>query len=127
MGSGERGKEVTLREIIQLAEAEPLTKVVQWEMEIRYITASDLMSDVLAFAKPHSVLLTGLANVHVVNTVEMSDIAAVIFLRGKQPPPEVIQLAEEKGKPLFATRQTMFELCGRLYKEGLQGADLNDF
>jgi predicted transcriptional regulator len=123
----EREKIMTLREIVQLIEAEPLTKVVHWEMDIRYVSASDLMSDVLAFAEPNSILLTGLANVHVVNTAEMADVAAVVFIRGKQPPQEVLRLAEEKGKPLFASKQCMFELCGRLHKAGLQGAGLTVF
>jgi hypothetical protein len=115
---------LTLREIIQLVEATPLTRVIPWDMDINYVTASDLMSDVLAFAKPHSILLTGLANVHVISTAEMADLAAIILIRGKQPSEEVIHQAEEKGKPVFGSPHSMFELCARLYNAGMLGADL---
>ncbi len=45
------------------------------DMEIPCAGAADLMSDVLAFAGPNSVLLTGLCNPQVVRTVEMADIS----------------------------------------------------
>jgi len=94
-------------------------------MEIPCAGAADLMSDVLAFAEPGSVLLTGLCNPQVVRTVEMADIAAIIFVRGKHPPPETVALAKEKGIPLVTTPHTMFEACGRLCQAGLRGCDIS--
>ena len=49
----------------------------------------------------------------------MAEIVAIVFVRGKRPPPETIALAEEKGIPLLASKHTMFEVCGRLYQAGL--------
>ncbi len=95
------------------------------DMEIPCAGAADLMSDVLAFAEPGSVLLTGLCNPQVVRTGEMADIAAIIFVRGKHPPPETVALAKEKGIPLATTPYTMFEACGRLYQAGLRGCDIS--
>ena len=94
------------------------------DMEIPCAGAADLMSDVLAFAEPNSVLLTGLCNPQVVRTVEMADMAAIIFVRGKQPPPETVALAKEKGIPLATTPYTLFEASGRLYQMGLRGCDI---
>jgi len=88
--------------------------------------AADLMSDVLAFAHCESVLLTGLINPQVVRTAEMAGIQAIVFVRGKYPPPETVALAEETGIPLFTTRYTMYEACGRLYAAGLGGTGLCD-
>jgi len=95
------------------------------DMEVPCVCAADLMSDVLAFAEFGSILLTGLANPQVVRTVEMADIGAIIFVRGKHPPPETVALAREKGIPLVTTLHTMFEMCGRLYQAGLRGCDLS--
>lgn len=81
--------------------------------------ASDLMSDVLTFRGPGSLLLTGLTNPQVIRTAEMSDFAAICFVRGKQPQPETVRLAQEKGIPLFVTRLSMYEACGRLFALGL--------
>ena len=87
---------------------------------------ADLMSDVLAFTHAGTLLLTGLTNPQVVRTAEMAGISAIVFVRGKIPPPETIKLAEEKGIPLLATRYTLYETCGRLYTAGLPSCGLFD-
>ncbi len=81
------------------------------------------MSDVLAFIKADSLLITGLVNPQVVRTAEMVEIAAICFVRGKQPQNETIKLANEKEIPLLATTIPMYEACGRLHKRGLHGYD----
>jgi predicted transcriptional regulator len=108
-----------LREILSVVEGTLLCDA-DLDMEITTACAADLMSDVLAFAGPGSVLLTGLCNPQVVRTAEMADIVAIIFVRGKRPPPETVELAQEKGIPLAATPYTMFEMCGCLYRAGLK-------
>ena len=80
---------------------------------------ADLMSDVLAFVKYNSVLLTGLVNQHVIRTAEMIDIACIVFVRGKYPPADICELAKEKGITLLMTQASMYEACGILYKHDL--------
>jgi predicted transcriptional regulator len=115
---------LTLTEVMELVDGRLLTEKVSQETTISYVASSDLMSDVLAFAKPHALLLTGLVNLHVVHAAEMADLAAVIFVRGKRPTPDVIQMAEEKGIPLISSRCSMFEISGRLWVAGLLGCDV---
>ena len=114
-----------LREIVSILEGRLISNEVNLDIEITCAGAADLMSDVLAFAEPGSVLLTGLCNPQVVRTAEMADIAAIIFVRGKFPPPQTIALAEEKDIPLVATSYAMFEMCGRLYRAGLKSCDIS--
>lgn len=80
---------------------------------------ADLLSDVLAFAKENSVLLTGLVHPQVIRTAEMLDMVAVIFVRGKQPTEEMIEMARRMDIPVFSTPHKMYESCGLLYKAGL--------
>jgi len=82
------------------------------------------MSDVLAFTHAGTLLLTGLTNSQVVRTAEMAGILAIVFVRGKLPPPDTVALAEEKGIPLLASKYTMYETCGRLYGCGLPSCGL---
>lgn len=112
-----------LREIVSIIGGKVLFDA-DLDTEIKCAAASDLMSDVLAFAEAGSVLLTGLCNPQAVRTAEMADIMAIVFLRGKEPPPETIELAREKGIPLVTTPLPMFEVCGRLYKAGLKSCDI---
>ena len=89
--------------------------------EVYSCRASDLMSDVLSFHGVGALLLTGLTNSQVVRTAGVADIAAICFVRGKQPEPETVRLAQEEGLPLLVTPLMMFEGCGRLYAKGLRG------
>jgi predicted transcriptional regulator len=114
-----------LKKIIDLVEGTLLTRDSDLEIEIVEACGADLMSDVLSFAKERALLLTGLTNPQVVRTAEMADITAIIFVRGKQPPPETVALAEEKEIPLIAAKHTLFEICGRLYDAGMRGCDVS--
>lgn len=112
---------MTLDEIVKVLDGELLTPRTNGDMIVHTGCGCDLMSDVLAFIKPHTLLLTGLTNPQVIRTAEMADIKAICFVRGKRPNEEVIQFAEEKGIPLLATTLRMFEACGRLHENGLLG------
>jgi predicted transcriptional regulator len=92
--------------------------------EVSSCHASDLMSDVLTCGGKGSLLLTGLTNAQVIRVAEVSDFAAVCFVRGKKLQPEVVQLAEERQIPLLVTALSMFESCGRLHAKGLRGANM---
>lgn len=113
-----------LRDIVSIVEGTLITQNVNLDMDIPCACGSDLMSDVLTHAKAGALLLTGLANPQVVRTAEMADIAAIVFVRGKYPPPETIALAEEKGIPLVSAQYTMFEMCGRLFESGMHSCDV---
>lgn len=91
--------------------------------EVHNACGSDMMSDVLAFVKDQSVLLSGLINTQVVRTAEMMDMLCVVFVRGKQPTEEMIELAKEYGIVLMKTPLRMFTACGLLYESGLHGGE----
>lgn len=89
------------------------------EVELKSACGSDMMSDVLAFVKDQSVLLTGLVNPQVVRTAEMMDMKCIVFVRGKSPDSSVISLAKAKGIVVVCTKLRLYEACGRLYSKGL--------
>ena len=113
-----------IKEIKKILEAEVITGVDLLETNVEMACGSDLMSDVLSFMKSESLLLTGLTNLQVVRTAEMSDLVAVCFVRGKKPDQETIKMAESKNIPLLTTPLPMFESCGRLYEKGLSGCSV---
>ena len=82
---------------------------------------ADLMSDVLAFIKPNALLLTGLTNVQAVRTAEIAEVKAIVYVRGKLPDKDAIDLAKAKGIVLLCTSLPMYESCGRLHEHGLPG------
>jgi len=92
------------------------------EKEVHTACGSDMMSDVLAFVKDQSVLLTGLINPQVIRTAEMMDMVCIVFVRGKEPDESTAQLAKDHGIVLLKTTHRMFTACGLLYANGLRGS-----
>jgi predicted transcriptional regulator len=117
---------MTLGEVLRLVDGRAVSPAVDLSLEVSMACGADLMSDVLAFTHAGTLLLTGLTNPQVVRTAEMAGIRAIIFVRGKFPPPETQKLAEERDIPLLATRHTLYEACGCLYAAGLPGCGLFD-
>lgn len=91
------------------------------DQEVRVACGADLMSDVLAFIKPHALLLTGLTNVQSVRTANVAEVAAIVYVRGKMPDKEAVDLAKEKEIVVLSTDLPMYEACGKLYTHGLAG------
>ena len=112
---------MTLRKIAELLQAEVLTGEDKLDTEAVTACGSDLMSDVLAFVKDRTILITGLVNAHVVRTAEMLDIVCIIFVRGKLPDDNMLALARGKSIAVLATEHYMFTACGILYENGLRG------
>jgi predicted transcriptional regulator len=109
-----------VQEMVEIVSGTVLTPHVSLNREIKGGCGADLMSDVLASIKPDAVLLTGLCNIQVVRTAQMADVRAIVFVRGKMPQPETIELAAQENIPLITSPFGTFELCGRLYRAGLK-------
>ncbi len=112
-----------LGEVRRILDADIITRDFDPLIEVQAGCGADLLSDVLSYTHPGTLLLTGLTSPQVVVTAEVAGIVAVVFVRAKLPPPELIGQAEERGIPLLGTRYTMFEACGRLFAAGLVGCD----
>lgn len=112
---------MTLREIKELLHAEVINGNDNLDIEIEAAGASDLMSDVLAFGKPGILLLTGLSNAQSVRTANIIEAKAIVYVRGKKPDKEGIELAREKGIPLLSTKYMMYTSCGLLFTHGVRG------
>ncbi len=113
---------MTLAEIKNILDADVIVGEDLLSMEVEAGFAADLMSDVLAFAKEGSILLTGLTNPLVIRTAETLDLRAIIFVRGKRPSVDAVKLAREKNIALLGTRYILFESCGRLFTAGMRGS-----
>jgi len=112
---------MTLEEMKDILGAEVVVGSDCMDIEIRDAFAADLLSDVLAFAKEGTLLITGITNPQVVRTAEMLELVGIVCVRGKKPDAEAMKLAQIKKVPILSTRYIMFETCGRLFKNGLGG------
>ena len=90
------------------------------DVELTGCFAADLMSDVLAFARPASLLLTGLTTDQALRTAAIKHLAAVVVVEGKPVGSDMIEAAREEGIPLYRTPLSVFESCGLLSLAGLR-------
>ena len=112
---------MTVNDIQTILKAQVLCTGEGLDSQVHTACGSDMMSDVLAFVKDQSVLLTGLVNPQVIRTAEMMDMVCIVFVRGKKPSEDMIKLAEERDIALLSTGYRMFTACGLLYSNGLRG------
>ncbi len=113
-----------ISEIVKLLDAQVLCGEDQLEGEVKSACGCDMMSDVLAFVKEQAVLLTGLCNPQVVRTAQMMDMRCIVFVRGKLPPDDVVELARKADIVVLATAERLYVACGVLYTHGLSGGSL---
>lgn len=113
---------MTIKDIMDKLNANLLTSGTDTSTEVHTACGSDMMSDVLAYVKDQSVLLTGLNNPQVIRTADMMDMVCVVFVRSKTPDSTILTLAEERGIAVLSTNMTMFAACGILYEAGLRGS-----
>jgi len=114
--------ETTLQErkVLSLEEIARLLGAVMFcgrdlSYKVSEVAAADMMSDVLALSKPGMLLLTGLVSPQVIRTAVVADLSGVVFVRGKKPGSEILDLAKEAGIPVLGTSMTMFQAAGVLY------------
>ncbi len=107
-----------LQDVMELVEAKLICGPLEANIDVAF--ASDLMSDVLAFAIDDGLLVTGLSNVQTIRTAEMAGISYILFVRSKKVTPTMKMLAEEHGITLLESDLSMFKACGLLYKNGIR-------
>ena len=110
-----------ISDIQNLLKAEVLCCDEHLDGEVFSACGCDLMSDVLAYVKDQAVLLTGLVNPQVIRTAVMMDMVCVVFVRSKIPSEEMLSLAKDSGIVVMTTDKRLYEACGLLYTNGLDG------
>lgn len=115
---------MTLKELITLLEGEVLTPGHDLDIPVPCAFASDLISDILMCTKEPTLLLTGLTNPQVIRLSDMIDLVGIIFVRGKKPSQEIIEMAEERKLLLVMTKMTLYRSSGLLYNAGLRSCKI---
>jgi predicted transcriptional regulator len=112
-----------LSEIKDILKAKVLTGEDDLGRNIVAGGGADIMEAVLSTVAKDGLLLTGLTSEEVVRTATISQVGAVVFVRGQEPSPRVIDQAKSFNLPLLVTNYSMFIAIGKLYMNGLRGLD----
>lgn len=111
---------VKINDIAKYAQARIVAGGTGTDKDFDKAFSSDLMSDVLTLDDENILLITGLSNLQLVRTAEMSDIHAVLLARGKKATPEMIELANENHLVIMETPFSIYKASGILWSHGLK-------
>jgi hypothetical protein len=110
---------MTVADAVKIVDGTFFTGQEKADLVVNSACGADLMSDVMAFVKDRVLLMTGLVNPQVSRTAELLDIKAIIFVRGKGPSRDMIEMAQDSDIILGGTKLPMFLACGKIYEAGL--------
>ena len=108
---------MTLAELSQKLGLKPLTKLYDTEVQGAFV--SDMVSDVMAGAKPGSLWITTQTHTNVVAAANLVDIAAVIVTSGRAVADEVVEMANRADLTILTTDLDTYSLVGQLHEAGV--------
>jgi len=111
---------VTLAKAVEVLKAQAVVPAADQGVPLGGCFAADLMSDVLAFGREGSLLLTGLATDQAIRTAAIKHLVAVVVIEGKRVDSDVVEVAREEGIPVYQTPLSKYEACGLLMSAGLR-------
>ncbi len=108
---------MTLAELSQQLGLKPLTELHDAEVQGAFV--SDMVSDVMAGAKPGSLWITTQTHKNIVAAANLVDIAAVVVTSGRAVADEVVEMANRVDLTILTTDLDTYGLVGRLHEAGV--------
>jgi len=108
-------------ELVSVLQAEIAAGANKLDREVSGGYASDLLSCVMASARPGNVWVTLQAHMNVIAVAVLLDLSAVVITEGVRPDAEVLARAEEKGIPVLLYPHGTFTAVALLAQAGIAG------
>lgn len=109
-----------IQEIIEKLELKILTQTIETNnIETSNGYTSDLLSCVMAGAKPNCVWVTLQAHMNIIAVAALLEMSAIIITEDAQPEPATIAKADQQSILLLSTPRSTFEIVGNLWAMGL--------
>lgn len=106
---------MTVREIAEKLNLRVFSGAEGLDREVSGGYVSDLLSDVMGFAKDGSVWVTLQTHKNVMAIATLKELAAVIIVKGFEPEDDAKEVSDEEGIPILGSGEQTFELTGRIY------------
>ncbi|HPT52685.1 MAG TPA: DRTGG domain-containing protein, partial [Bacteroidales bacterium] len=84
--------------------------------EVKGGYVSDLLSDVMGFAKEGQIWVTLQTHKNVLAIACLKELSAILLVKGNQPEPDMLEQAKVEGIPVLGTSEQTFEIAGKIYK-----------
>ena len=107
--------------VSDLAEKTGLSSLNEYkDREVDGVYISDMVSDIITGAKANGVLVTLQTHKSLIAAANLVDVAAVVFVRGKRPAEDVIELAGKAGIGLFVADMDTWSFAMKLNEIGVK-------
>lgn len=112
---------ISLKEIIEKLNLEPLSPVGDMNRSVTGGYASDLLSCAMKGTQKDYIWVTLQSHLNIVAVASLANLASVIITEGNRPGRETISRAEKEGVVLLGTPKTTFTTVGELTLLGVRG------
>ena len=109
-----------LREIVESLKLEVEVAAGKLDGEVTGAYVSDLLSDVIANGKAGEVWVTLQIHENVIAVASLNELAGIILVGGRGLSDEARRKAEAEGVPVMGSRESAFQVAGKLYELGIR-------
>ncbi len=107
--------------VSQLVEKAGLRSFTQHkDRQIEGVYVSDMVSDIITGAKANHLLVTLQTHKSLIAAANLVDVAAIVFVRGKKPAEDVVELATKAGIALLGTDKDTWSFALKLGELGIK-------
>lgn len=107
---------MTVQELVNALNLKVFCGQDNLDHEIKGGYTSDLLSDVMGFAKEGQVWITLQTHKNVLAIASLKELAAILLVKGNQPEEDMLEQAIEEGIPVLGTDEQTFETTGKVYQ-----------
>ena len=107
--------------ISELANKTALKKINEYkDKDFAGVYISDMVSDIITGAKVNDLLLTLQTHKSLIAAANLVDVAAIVFVKGRTPAQDVIDLASKAGIGLFVSQDDAWGMAPKLFNLGIK-------
>ena len=107
---------MTVKELVEKMNLTVFCGQENLDREIKGGYTSDLLSDVMGFAREGQVWITLQTHKNVLAIASLKELAAILLVKGNKPEEDMLEQAIDEGIPVLGTDAQTFETTGKVYQ-----------
>jgi serine kinase of HPr protein (carbohydrate metabolism regulator) len=107
---------MTVKELVEKMNLTVFCGQENLDREIKGGYTSDLLSDVMGFAREGQVWITLQTHKNVLAIASLKELAAILLVKGNKPEEDMLEQAVDEGIPVLGTDAQTFETTGKVYQ-----------
>ena len=107
---------MTVKELVEKMNLTVFCGQENLDREIKGGYTSDLLSDVMGFAREGQVWITLQTHKNVLAIASLKELAAILLVKGNKPEEDMLEQAIDEDIPVLGTDAQTFETTGKVYQ-----------